>query len=116
MQKINIKQFNKYKKIFGIQKIQALWEDFVNQAEDAWQKMDILEMEACRYIFHNWRSSGKIFGLDDFSQLCQQIEENILSHRFAKAKKQIQAAKLLYQECLSSVSAMFSQKENDNEK
>ena len=114
MHKINTKQLNKYKNIFGTHKMQMLWNEFIDQAEDSWQKMDELDWESRRYVFHNWKSGGKIFGLDDFSQSCQEIEENILTHRFVKAEKQISLAKHIYKENISAVNKIFLQMESND--
>lgn len=116
MQQINIKQFNKYKNIFGKTKMLTLWKEFVAQAESSWQQMSHFEWEDKRHLFHNWRSGSQVFGLGEFSIRCQQIEENIINHRFAKAEKQIMECKQIYQESVEKANAIFSQTEGQDGK
>ncbi|MBR2033131.1 MAG: hypothetical protein IKA03_00480 [Alphaproteobacteria bacterium] len=116
MQKVNIKQFNKYKNIFGETKMLALWKEFVAQAECFWKQMSHFEWEDKRLLFHNWRSGSQVFGLGEFSACCQQIEENIINHRFAKAEKQAMESKQIYQESLEEINMIFSQMESQDGK
>lgn len=116
MQPIDIKQFNKYKNIFGEAKMHILWKEFVAQAESSWQQMSYFQWDDKRHLFHNWRSGSQVFGLNKFSVCCLQIEENIINHRFAKAEKQVLKSKQIYQESVEKVNAIFSKMESQDGK
>ncbi len=109
--KINTKRLNEYKDVFGAEKMRFLWQEFLAQSAQNWQNMGNMDWDACRQIFHNWRSSSKVFGMDDFALICQQIEDKILKRRFEGLDKKIELGRQSYEQSAGEVSIIFSQME-----
>ena len=71
----------KHLEVFGLSKMLYLWQEYRQEAKDAWQKMNTLDWEQKQLVFHNWRSGSKIFGMNEFALKSQIIEENILKKK-----------------------------------
>ena len=112
MSNINIKQIEEYKKIFGLSKMKKLWLEFVITSQENWQKCNKNEPE--KQAFHNWRSNSQIFGMNKFSKLCEQIEENIICHRYSKIPELISLSKVCYDNSIKEVKELFNEWEKEN--
>ncbi|MBE6445431.1 MAG: hypothetical protein E7019_05235 [Alphaproteobacteria bacterium] len=88
-----------------------LWQEYKREADLSWQKMDKLDWEQKKLVFHNWRSGSKIFGMNEFARKSQIIEENILKKRLKKASLQILEAKELFDVEFKEVERFFMQME-----
>ena len=115
MNNINIKQIEKYKKVFGLSKMKKLWQEFLISSEDNWKKINNTKNEEQRQFFHNWRSNSQVFGMSNFSKICGQIEENILCHRYSKISELISLSKECYDNSIKEVKAIFIRWEKNNE-
>lgn len=111
--KINHRHLEEYRTIFGQDKMFRLWHDFLENAEQGWLSLNCDDYKALRLLFHSWKSSSLVFGMDDFSHCCAQIEENILSHHhWDKLAEMIEQSKNCYQDSVKEVNAYFAVTEN----
>lgn len=78
---VNWKHLYEYQHIFGLSKLAALWVDYLEQAQQSWSTLPPEACEQLRLTFHSWKSSSQVFGLDEFSRRCSQVEDNILNRR-----------------------------------
>ena len=104
-----------YLEVFGLNKMLYLWQEYRQEAKDAWQKMDKINWEQKKLVFNNWRSGSKIFGMNEFANKSQAIEENILKKRLDKASSQILEAKEVFDIEFKKVEEFFMQMEQDND-
>ena len=111
--KINQKQFMEYYDVFGSQKMMFLWEEFLSCSFQKWSQLPDVDWQQKRQYFHNWRSSSKVFGMEDFALLCQKIEEKIIKKRYSEAEKLLFEAKQLYEDSTQQVVAFFEEKQKD---
>lgn len=107
--KINQKRFGEYAGIFGAEKMRFLWKEYLAQADKTWQEMSELDSDSLRRVFHNWRSSSQVFGMDEFARLCQRIEEKILKRRLSGLEEQIKECQELYEQDIKEVKAIFKE-------
>lgn len=77
MNNINWKQLKQYQEVFGLSKMLYLWSEYLSFSDQYWHSLDNDKNKNLVYVFHNWRSSSRVFGMDDFAVLCQRIEEKI---------------------------------------
>lgn len=77
---INWSQIKEYEAIFGFNKLNDLWRDYLAQATQSWNAMDCASLDEKRLVFHSWRSSSQIFGMSAFADNCALIEEAILKN------------------------------------
>ena len=80
---INNTAIKQYKDVFGTEKMQKLWQEFKQDSQHSLQKLNVNNKEEVRLVFHSLRSSSKVFGLDAFSQLCEEIEDKIIKEGFS---------------------------------
>lgn len=113
--KLNITRFDEYKNIFGIKKIHSLWNDFLAQSLKNWQDIDKSDWEEKRLIFHSWRSSSQVFGMDDFSAICLVIEDRIIRHKFNGLDKMIGKSQEIFEESIKQVILTLSKTEPVND-
>ncbi len=114
MTKINHKQLGEYLDIFGKNTIQGLFKDYMALSAKSWETLDkVSDAERCR-VFHCWRSSSLVFGMDDFSKLCTKIEDDMLNNRMAKVQKLIPESQDCYQKSILKVIEILQERENDN--
>lgn len=78
-QRVNIENIKQYQGIFGLVKMKNLWKEFVDDAKDKLSGIENKSSEQQRLNYHSLRSSSLIFGMQEFSELCHQYEEKILS-------------------------------------
>ena len=112
MNKINKKQLNEYLDIFGKRKMQGLLRDYLAESTRSWECMDKSSVSEKRHIFHCWRSNSLVFGMEDFSQICTKIEDDLINNRLAKASELIPLSKKCYQESILKVISVLQ----DNKK
>lgn len=105
MNNINKKQLSEYISIFGKKKMQGLLRDYLADSTKSWDTLDKSSIGEKRQIFHCWRSNSLVFGMEDFSNFCTKIEENLLNNRLAKASELIPLSKKCYQESILKVIA-----------
>lgn len=113
---LNFNQIERYLKVFGQVKFLYLWNEFLECSDYNWQKLEKLETKEKQYIFHNWRSGSKIFGMDEFSRLCQKTEDCIINCRTEKINSLVQDCKVCYEKQVSAVKDFFVKMEQTNEK
>lgn len=81
---INKSAIEQYSNIFGNEKMAYLWKEFLDKAcLDLAQVDKYLTTNAyneLRLIYHSLRSSSLVFGMEDFSAVCKEIEEKILEN------------------------------------
>lgn len=109
--KINTRRLNEYKEVFGLPKLRFLWHEYIEQSNQNWQNMEASDWETRRQIFHNWRSSSQVFGMDDFARLCQTIEDKILKHHFDGLEQKIAESRNVYNQSTGDVGIIFLQME-----
>lgn len=112
---INLRRFGEYKNIFGWDKMRCLWQEYLLQSHQNWQDMATLDFADQRLLFHNWRSSSLVFGMDKYAACCQRIEDHILNCRFSGLSEQIAACSSLFQQSAAEVAAIFSSEDNHHE-
>jgi hypothetical protein len=103
MNDINKKQLNEYLSIFGKKKMQGLLRDYLAESTRAWESLDKITINEKRHIFHCWRSNSLVFGMENFSQMCTKIEDDLLNNRFTKASELIPVSKDCYQKSILKV-------------
>ena len=113
--KLNLIRFDEYRNVFGAKKIHSLWNDFLAQSAKNWQDINKSDWEAKRLIFHSWRSSSQVFGMDDFSAACLVIEDRIIRHRFSGLDKIINKSQDIFEESVKQVIVIFSKLEIEND-
>lgn len=113
---VNKKQIENYKTIFGMEKINFLWDEFLSYSVTVWEGVEEIDPVYQRTAFHNWRSSSLVFGMEDFSQLCTKIEEDILKNRVEQLSKQIKECKKCYEESIKAVAPILKKLEQKNER
>ena len=97
MTKINQKQLTEYLDIFGKNKMQGLLKDYLAQSTKSWETLDKISNNEKRHVFHCWRSSSLVFGMEDFSRICTKIEDDLLNNRMAKLSKLISEGQDCYE-------------------
>lgn len=113
MTKINQKQLDEYLDIFGKNTMQGLLKDYLAQSSKSWETLDkISDAEKCR-VFHCWRSSSLVFGMEDFSRLCTKIEDDMLNNRLSKLSDLISKSEDCYQKSVLKVIEIMQEREND---
>lgn len=112
---INYEEIERYLSVFGKDKFCGLWNEFLNCSAENWQNMDNIEFAKKRYVFHNWRSGSKIFGMDKFSTLCQRAEDCIINCRTEKAIQLINECRECYTEQITAVKQYLFMMEQENE-
>ena len=71
---------DEYLDIFGKSKMQGLLKDYLAESSKSWDNLDkISDKEKCR-VFHCWRSSSLVFGMEEFSRICTKIEDDMLNN------------------------------------
>ncbi|MBR4106996.1 MAG: hypothetical protein IKK52_06830 [Alphaproteobacteria bacterium] len=103
MNRINKKQLDEYLNIFGKRKMQGLLRDYLLDSTKSWEMLDKSTLSEKRHIFHCWRSNSLVFGMEDFSQLCTKIEDDLINNRINKASELIPLSKECYQESILKV-------------
>lgn len=109
--KINTRRLNEYKEVFGLQKLRFLWHEYIEQSTHNWQNMETADWKTKRQMFHNWRSSSQVFGMDDFARLCQIIEDKILKRHFDGLEQKIAESRSIYDQSAGDVGLIFLQME-----
>ncbi len=109
--KINTRRLNEYKEVFGTQKLRFLWNEYLEQSSQNWQKLNAADWETKRQMFHNWRSASQVFGMDDFARICQTIEDKILKRHFEKLEQKIVDSREIYEQSIGDVGIIFLQME-----
>ncbi len=113
--KLNLTRFDEYKNVFGARKIHSLWNEFLAQSVKNWQDIEKTDWEGKRLIFHSWRSSSQVFGMDDFSAICLVIEDRIIRHRFKDLDKMVAQSQDVFEESVKQVIDAFSKMEPEND-
>lgn len=111
--KINQKQLDEYLDIFGKSKMQGLLKDYLTESNKSWEMLDKIPDNEKRHVFHNWRSSSLVFGMEDFSRLCTKIEDNFLNNRMAKIAKLISESQDCYEKSILKVIEVLQERENE---
>jgi HPt (histidine-containing phosphotransfer) domain-containing protein len=113
MTKINQKQLYEYIDIFGKNKMQGLLRDYLAESTKYWDRINQITTNEQRHIFHNWRSSSLVFGMEDFSGYCTKIEDDILNNRLTKVLELIPQSQDCYQKSVLKVIELLQEKENE---
>ena len=113
MTNINQKQLSEYLDIFGKNKMQGLLKDYLAQSTKSWETLDKISDKEKRQVFHCWRSSSLVFGMEDFSRICTKIEDDLLNNRMAKVSKLISESQDCYQKSILKVIKILQEREND---
>jgi len=113
MTKINHKQLQEYLDIFGKHKMQGLLKDYLTESNKSWTLLDKISMPEKRRVFHCWRSSSLVFGMEDFSRLCTKIEDDMLNNRLTKLNQLINESQDCYQKSVIKVIEIMQERENE---
>lgn len=114
MSKINWQQLKRYQDIFGLKKMLFLWQEYLSCSEQYWQNIKDINSKNALYAFHNWRSSSKIFGMEDFAALCQRIEDKLQRQNYNCTDTVLQLRKI-YDEDINEIKQYFIDMEQNNE-
>ena len=76
---INDMNMSEYRKIFGSDKMQHLWQEFLNEAYVYLKDVEFQEAERQQICFHNLRAYALVFDMYDFMHYCTEMEEKILT-------------------------------------
>lgn len=84
-----------YIKMLGKEKTRSLFQDFQKMAEENFIKN--ASLDEMRIIYHNLRSAGKAFGMNGFSETCEDIENKIIEGQSKRTLEiDIKTAKILF--------------------
>lgn len=111
--KINRQQLNEYLDIFGKSKMQGLLKDYLAESKKSWEQLDKISNNEKRRLFHNWRSSSLVFGMEDFSRICTKIEDDLLNNRMAKLSTMISDSQDCYEKSILKVIEVLQGHENE---
>lgn len=111
--KINQKQLDEYLDIFGKNKMQGLLKDYLAESTKSWETLDKISDVEKRRVFHCWRSSSLVFGMEDFSHICTKIEDDMLNNRLNKLSKLISESQECYQKSILKVIEVLQERENE---
>ncbi len=67
-----------YRRIFGSAKMQSLWLEFISEAHKYLNNIENEEAEKQQICFHNLRAYALVFDMVEFTDICTQMEENII--------------------------------------
>lgn len=106
-----------YEKIFGLEKMQFLFGEFQNKAQEELQKADSFlksgKINALRLTYHNMRAASLVFGMNKFSEQCALIEENIINGKIAESlEKDIKLSKIMFDAEIKEVHAYLNRGKN----
>ncbi|MCQ2741138.1 MAG: hypothetical protein MJ210_03360 [Alphaproteobacteria bacterium] len=113
MTNINKKQLDEYLDIFGKNKMQGLLKDYLAQSTKSWEMLDKISDNEKKHVFHCWRSSSLVFGMEDFSRICTKIEDDLQNNRLTKVKKLISESQDCYQKSILKVISIMQERENE---
>ncbi len=113
MTNINQKQLCEYLDIFGKNKMQGLLKDYLAESTKSWDRLDKISDKEKRHVFHCWRSSSLVFGMEDFSKICTKIEDDLLNNRHTKISKLISEGQDCYQKSILKVIKILQERENE---
>jgi HPt (histidine-containing phosphotransfer) domain-containing protein len=113
MTNINQKQLYEYLNIFGKSKMQGLLKDYLAQSNKSWDTLHSVSDKEKSRIFHCWRSSSLVFGMEDFSQICTKIEDNLINNRKNKVGQLISESKECYQKSILKVIEILQDQKNE---
>ena len=103
MTNINQKQLCEYLDIFGKSKMQGLLKDYLAESNKSWERLDKISDHEKSRVFHCWRSSSLVFGMEDFSRICTKIEDDLINNRNAKIAQLINQGQDCYQKSILKV-------------
>ena len=93
--------------------MQGLLKDYLAQSTKSWEALDkISDVEKCR-VFHCWRSSSLVFGMEDFSKLCTKIEDDMLNNRLSQLSQLISESQDCYKKSILKVIEIMQARENE---
>ena len=113
MTNINQKQLCEYLDIFGKNKMQGLLKDYLAESNKSWNTIDKISLSEKRRVFHCWRSSSLVFGMEEFSRICTKIEDDMLNNRHAKLPQLIVESQDCYQKSVLKVIEILQERENE---
>ena len=113
---VNWRHLNEYARIFGLSKMHGLWCEFVKQGTFSWKEIETGDLEGRRLIFHSWKSSSQIFGMDEFSALCASLEEHILSRRLDKLDEAVEQCRQCYHNSVQEIIPYFAKMDDKNDR
>lgn len=70
---------NEYRRIFGSQKMQKLWQEFISEANTYLHNVEYEDAEKQQICFHNLRAYALVFDMTEFTRICTEMEENIIA-------------------------------------
>lgn len=109
---VNLNHLQEYQKIFSSVKMHRLWSEYLKVSQDVWDEMPSKNHEQLRLAFHSWKSNSQVFGMDEFSTLCAEIEEQLLKHKPVEVlQERIAACRKCYERSILVVNEYF---EKDN--
>lgn len=115
---VKFRRLEEYRKIFGLRKIRRLWLRFLRVSESSWLILSQTPPEFppdLRLIFHSWKSSSLIFGMDEFSRRCSRIEDNLLCRRHQKAfLREVDKLRACYQNSTQQINDYFQKNTGDD--
>lgn len=108
MTAVNKTSLEQYVAVFGAEKMKLLWQEFCNSTENKLKNIENASREEIRLCFHSLRSSSLVFGLDELSKNCEDIEQAVLSgEKIAEIKKYIDKTKKLFYNACESVNILL---------
>ena len=113
MTDINKKQLCEYLNIFGKSKMQGLLKDYLAESNKSWDILHNVSDKEKSRIFHCWRSSSLVFGMDDFSKMCTRIEDHLINNRKTKLSQLIVESKDCYQKSILKVIEILQEQKNE---
>ena len=115
MTNINQKQLDEYLDIFGKSKMQGLLRDYLAESSKSWERLDKISDKEKRHVFHCWRSSSLVFGMEDFFFSFNKNEDDLLNKRLSRVSKLIPQSQDCYQKSVLKVIEVLQERENDYE-
>ena len=93
--------------------MQGLLKDYLAESTKSWDRLDKISDKEKRHVFHCWRSSSLVFGMEDFSKICTKIEDDLLNTRHTKISKLISESQDCYQKSVLKVIEILQERENE---
>ena len=93
--------------------MQGLLKDYLAQSKKSWETLNNVSDKEKSRIFHSWRSSSLVFGMEDFSKICTKIEDNLLNNRMSKISQLITESQTCYQQSILKVIETLQEQKNE---
>ena len=105
---LNLERIAEYESIFGRDKMKFLFDEFIKSADEGFIKLEKADENEARIVVHSIKSAAKVFGMDEFANICGEIENKLVEgEKIRELEFLIKSAKMLYNEQLEEFKRIF---------